>query len=79
MAPRQNAGGLSQRMRDGACALETHKPHGKRHGQAAEGKQTLPLFGPKMRADRVLLRQRGSGVSEVEGEMANWALAEDGL
>jgi hypothetical protein len=31
MAPRQNAGGLPQRMRDGAFASVTHQPRGKRH------------------------------------------------
>ena len=38
VVPRQNAGGLPQRMRDGACASETHQPHGTRHAQAAAGK-----------------------------------------
>jgi len=38
VSPRQNAGGLPQRMRDGACASEANQPHGKRHGQAAAGK-----------------------------------------
>ena len=71
MAPRQNAGGLPQRMRDGAFASETHKIHGKRHGQAAAGKQTLPLFGPKMGAECVPLS--GSGMKERR------ALTEDGL
>ena len=53
VAPRQNAGGLLQRMRDGAFPSETHEPHGKRHRQAAAGKQTLPLFGPKLQAECV--------------------------
>jgi hypothetical protein len=39
-------------MRDGAFASETHKLHGKRHGQAAAGEQTLTLFRPKMAAER---------------------------
>ncbi len=69
MAPRQNAGGLLQRMRDGAS--ETHELHGKRHGQAAAGKQTLPMFGLKVGAERVPLF--GSGMKK------RWALAEDGL
>ena len=51
VAPRQNAGGLPQRMRDGACALEIHQPRGKRHAQAAAGNKTLPLFGPKLGAE----------------------------
>ena len=46
--PRQNAGGSPQWMRNGACALETNQPDGKRHGQAAAGEQTLTLFRPKM-------------------------------
>ena len=71
VAPRQNAGGLPQRMRDSAFALETHKPHGKRHGQAAAGKQTLPLFGHKMGAECVLLC--GSDMNE------RLALTADGL
>jgi hypothetical protein len=71
VAPRQNAGGLPQRMRDGAFALETHEPDRKSHGQAAAGKQTLPLFRPKMQAECVPLC--GSGMKE------GWALAEDGL
>ncbi len=71
MAPRQNAGGLLQRMRDGAFASETHEPHGKRHGQAAAGKQTLPLFGPKLQAECEPLF--GSGLKE------RWALGEDVL
>ena len=71
MAPRQNAGGLPQRMRDGACASETQQPHGKRHGQAAAGKQTLPMFGLKVGAERVPLF--GSGMKK------RWAPAEDGL
>ena len=32
VAPRQNAGGLPQRMRDGAFTSESHQPHGKRRG-----------------------------------------------
>ena len=71
MAPRQNAGGLPQRMRDGACASVTHKPHGKRHGKAAAGEQTLPMFGLKVGAECVPLC--GSGLKE------RWALAADGL
>ncbi len=71
VAPRQNAGGLLQRMRDGAFASETHKPDGKRHGEAAAGKQTLPLFDPKLKAECVQLCS--SGMKE------RWALGEDGL
>ena len=71
VAPRQNAGGLPQRMRDGACALETHQPRGKRHAQAAAGQQTLPLFGPQMAAECAIL----CGRDTKEG----WARAEDGL
>ncbi len=73
VAPRQNAGGLPQRMRDGACASETHKPHGKRHGQAAAGKQTMPLFRPQMGAECVPLC--GSCIEMKE----RWALSENGL
>ncbi len=70
VAPRQNAGGLPQRMRDGACALETHQPGGKRHGQAAAGNQTLPIFGAKMAA--VCATLCGRDMKE------RWARAEDG-
>jgi len=71
--PRQNAGGLLQRMRDGAFASETHQPHGKRDGQAAAGKQTqsLPRIRPKIGAECVPLS--GSRMKE------RWALTEDGL
>jgi hypothetical protein len=65
----QNAGGLPQRNRDGACASETHKPHGKRHDQAAD-KQTLPLFTPKMRAKCVLLC--GSDMDDIWALTARW-------
>ena len=58
-------------MRDGACALETHKPHGERHGQAAAGNKIVPLFGPKMGAECAPLSSSG-----LRG---GWALAEDGL
>jgi hypothetical protein len=58
-------------MRDGAFPSETHEPHGKRHAQAAAGKQTLPLVGTKMRAECAPLC--GSGMQE------RWAPAEDGL
>ena len=71
VAPRQNAGGLPQRMRDGAYALEAHQPHGKRHAQAAAGKQTLPMFRQKLQAECALLC--GSGMKE------GWALGEGGL
>ena len=71
VAPRQNAGGLPQRMRDGACALETHQPRGKRHTQAAAGEQTLPIFGPKMGAKCATLCSRDT--------KERWARAEDGL
>ena len=71
VAPRQNAGGLPQRMRDGACALETHQPRGKRHAQAAAGEQTLPLLGPKMAAECATLCGRDT--------KERWARAEDGL
>ena len=71
VAPRHNAGGLPQRMRDGACALETHQPHGKRHAQAAAGEQTLPLFGPKMAAECATLCGRDT--------KKRWERAEDGL
>ncbi len=71
VAPRHNAGGLPQRMRDGACAWVTHQPHGKRHAQAAAGQQTLPLFGPQMAAECTTL----CGRDKKEG----WARAEDGL
>jgi hypothetical protein len=54
--------------------LETHEPHGKRHGQAAAGKQTLPLLRPKMGAERVpLCGMCGSGMQE------RWALTANGL
>jgi len=71
VTPRQNAGGLPHRMRDGACVSETHEPHGKRHAQAAAGKQTLPLFRRKLQANCALLC--GSGMKE------GWALGEGGL
>ena len=71
VAPRQNADGLPQRMRDGACALETHQPRGKRHAQAAAGEQNLPLFGPKMGAECATLCGRDT--------KERWARAEDGL
>jgi len=71
VAPRQNAGGLPQRMHNSAFASETHKLHGKRHGQAAAGKQTLPLLGPKMQAKCLTLC--GSDMQE------RWALTADGL
>jgi hypothetical protein len=71
VAPRQNAGGLPQRVRDGACALETHQPRGKRHGQAAAGKQTLPLFGTEMGAECATLCGRDT--------KERWARADDGL
>ncbi len=51
VAPRHNAGGLPQRMRDGTCASVKHQPRGKRHAQVAAGEQTLPLFDPKMAAE----------------------------
>ena len=71
VAPRQNAGGLPQRMRDGACASVTHQPRGKRHAQAAAGDQTLPLFGPQMAAECATLC--GRDTKEI------WARVEDGL
>ena len=71
VAPRQNAGGLPQRMRDGACALETHQPRGKRHAHAAAGEKTLPLFGPKVGAECATLCGRDT--------KERWARAEDGL
>ena len=71
MAPRQNAGGLPQHMRDGACASETHEPPRKRDAQAASGNQTLPLFRRKLKAECTLLC--GSGIKE------GWALGEDGM
>ncbi|OBQ31657.1 MAG: hypothetical protein AN484_28805 [Aphanizomenon flos-aquae WA102] len=71
MAPRQNAGGLPQRMRDGACASVTHQPRGKRHAQAAAGEQTLPLFGPQMAVECATLCGRDT--------KERWARAEDGL
>ncbi len=71
VAPRQNAGGLPQRMRDGACALETHQPRGERHAQAAAGQQTLPLFSPQNGAERVTWCGRDA--------KERWARAEDGL
>ena len=71
VAPRQNAGGLPQRMRDGACASVTHQPRGKRHAQAAAGEQTLPLFGPQMGAECTTLCGRDT--------KERWARAEDGL
>jgi hypothetical protein len=71
VAPRQNACGVPHRMRDGACALETHQPRGKRHAQAAAGDQTLPLSGPKMGAECAPLC--GSGMQE------RCALTADGL
>ena len=71
VAPRQNAGGLPQRMRDGACALETHQPRGKRHAQVAAGEKTLPLFGAKMAAECATLCGRDT--------KERWARAEDGL
>jgi hypothetical protein len=42
-------------MHDGAFASEANQPHGKRHGQAAAGKQTLPLFDLKLQAERAFL------------------------
>ena len=71
VAPRQNAGGVTQRMRDGACASVPHQPRGKRHGQAAAGEQTLPLFGPQMGAECATLCGRDT--------KERWARAEDGL
>ncbi len=71
VAPRHNAGGLPQRMRDGACALVTHQPRGKRHAQAAAGEQNLQLFGPKMGAECATLCGRDT--------KERWARAEDGL
>jgi hypothetical protein len=54
------------------CASKTHEPHGKRHGQATAGEQTLPLlFDLKLQAECVSLC--GSGMNE------KWAPAEDGL
>ena len=58
-------------MRDGACALEPHEPHGKRHGQAAAGEQTLPLFRHKKGAECAPLR-----CSDMK---ESWALTADGL
>jgi hypothetical protein len=58
-------------MHDGAFASETHEPHGKRHGQAAAGEQTLPLLRPKMGAKCVPLC--GSDLEE------GWALTVNGL
>ena len=71
VAPRQNAGGLPQLMLDGACALETHQPRGKRHAQAAAGEQTPPLFGSNMAAKCVTLCGRDT--------KERWVRAEDGL
>ncbi len=71
VSPRQNAGGLPQRMRDGACASVTQQPRGKRHAQAAAGEKTLPLFGPKMGAECATLCGRDT--------KERWARAEDGL
>ena len=71
VAPRQNAGGLPQRMRDGACASVTHQPRGERHAQAAAGQPTLPLFDPKMAAECATLCGRDT--------KERWARAEDGL
>ncbi len=71
VAPRQNAGGLPHRMRDGTCASKTHKPHRKRHAQMAAGNQTLPLFRPKLQTECALLC--GSGMKE------GWALGKGGL
>jgi hypothetical protein len=58
-------------MSDGACASETNQPRGKRHGQAAAGKETLPLAGTIMAAEYEPLC--GSGIKERR------ALTEDGL
>jgi hypothetical protein len=58
-------------MSDGACALETHQPGGKRHAKAAAGEQTLPLFDPKMAAECATLCDRDT--------KERWAPAEDGL
>ena len=71
VAPRQNAGGLPQRILHGASTLVTHQPRGKRHAQAAAGQQTLPLFGPKMAAECATLCGRDT--------KERWARAEDGL
>ncbi len=71
VAPRQNAGGLPQRMRDCAFASKTHQPRGKSHAQAAAGDQTLPLFGPQMAAKCATLCGRDT--------KERWARAEDGL
>jgi len=58
-------------MHPGGFASETHKSHGKRHGQAAAGEQTLPMLSRKKGAECVPLR--GSGMKE------RLALTEDGL
>ncbi len=71
VAPRQNAGGLPQRMRDGVFALVTHQSRGKRHRQTAAGEQILPLFGNKMGAECATLCGRDT--------KERWARAEDGL
>jgi hypothetical protein len=58
-------------MRDGACALESHQPHSKRHALVAAGEQSLPLFGPEMGAERATLCGRDT--------KERWGRAEDGL
>ncbi len=74
MAPRQNAGSLHQRMRDGACASEPHEPRSKGYGQAAAGEQTLPLFDLKLQAKCLLLC--GSGTMRAPVRRWHWGSRE---